>query len=462
MSADAGSHVEPSAISESVGDDDGAGETTSFVSTAGLSNPSLYFEKTGLLTEVAARAVTRFGAVGRGIDQQLWTFTGGVWQPGDREIHERVVDLLLNRYTTSHQRNIEKFLMGMRELPLIESKPVGEYLNFANGLLDWRTNAWYSHSEAVLSTVQLGCDWRPDARCDVWLAFLSQVVPADCVEFMQELFGYLMFSGNPLEVAFMLIGSGRNGKGVVLSVANALLGPGNVSKVKLQDLGGNRFATADLFGRLANIAGDLDGTMLTSTGAFKEVVGNDEIRAERKGRDSFRFRPFAKHLFAANLVPMSADTTTGFMDRWVVVKFPNHFDKPDTGLKDRLTRDAELQGVAAWGVEGLRRLMARGGFELPPSMIEAKEEFELAVDPLRLFLKEAAERDPMGATPISQVYPVYNAWCGQQQRKGLSKHQFNERLATMPGVERVKRDGVETFKGMVLTKTATDFVAVGW
>lgn len=433
-----------------------------YMTHGGLRNPGMYFDKARLMTEIAARAVIKFGPVGRGIDGQLWTFTDGVWQPGDREIHERIVDLLGDRYSTTHQRNVEQYLMGTRELSLVESKPVGEYLNFTNGLLRWRDDEWFGHSEAVLSTVQLGCEWRPGATCEAWLAFLRQVVPPDSIDFVQELFGYLMYSGNPFEVAFMFIGSGRNGKGVVLSVANALLGSGNVSKVRLQDLGGNRFATADLFGRLANIAGDLDGTMLTSTGPFKEVVGNDEIRAERKGRDAFSFRPFAKHLFAANQVPMSVDTTVGFMDRWVVLKFPNHFDTPDTTLKDRLTREPELEGVAVWGVEGLRRLMARGSFDLPPSMLEAKEEFELAVDPLRLFLREAAERVTGGGTPISKVYPVYNAWCGQQQRKGMSKHQFNERLATMPGVERVRADGIETFKGMMLTKSPLDFLTGGW
>jgi P4 family phage/plasmid primase-like protien len=434
----------------------------SYVDPEALRDPELYLDRGRLLAENAARAVTAFGPVGRGLDQQLWTFTDGVWIPGDREIHERIVDLLQNRYSIGHQRNIESYLMGMRELPVIESKPVGAYLNFRNLMLDWSTGTVYAHSEAVLSTVQLGCDWNPSARCGAWLGFLGQVVPTDAVPFMQELFGYLLYSGNPLEKAFMFIGSGRNGKGVTLAVANALLGPGNVSKVKLQDLGGNRFATADLFGRLANIAGDLDGTMLSSTGAFKEVVGNDEIRAERKGRDSFRFRPFAKHLFAANIVPMSVDTTVGFMDRWVVLKFPNHFDQPDTTLKDRLTSGAELEGVAAWAVEGLRRLMARGGFDLPPSMVEAKEEFELAVDPLRLFLREACDRREGDSTPISKVYPVYNAWCGQQQRKGLSKHQFNERIATVPGVDRVRVDGVEVFKGLVLTKSRIDFATEPW
>lgn len=437
-------------------------EDKKYSTLAGLRNPGLYFDKARLMTEVTARAVIKFGPVGRGLDGQLWAFTDGVWRPGDREIHERIVDLLGDRYATSHQRNVEQYLMGSRELPLIESKPVSEYLNFANGMLRWRTGQWFGHSEVVLSTVQLGCEWSPSATCEAWLAFLRQVVPPDCIEFVQELFGYLMYSGNPFEVAFMFIGSGRNGKGVVLSVANALLGSGNVSKVRLQDLGGNRFATADLFGRLANIAGDLDGTMLTSTGPFKEVVGNDEIRAERKGRDAFSFKPFAKHLFAANQVPMSVDTTVGFMDRWVVLKFPNHFDRPDTTLKDRLVQPDELSGIATWAVEGLRRLMARKGFDLPPSMIEAKEEFELAVDPLRLFLREAAERVATGGTPMSKVYPVYNAWCSQQQRKGMSKHQFNERLATMPGVERVRVDGLETFKGLVLTKAPSDFLSVDW
>ena len=57
----------------------------------------------------------------------------------------------------------------------------------------------------------------------------------------------------------------------------------------------------------------------------------------------------------------------------------------------------------------------------------AKEEFELAVDPVRGFMRECAR--PGGSTEQAEVYPVYVAWCHEQARRPLGKQKFNDRVA---------------------------------
>lgn len=433
-----------------------------------LKNSDLYFDLPGskgeFLPNRAAEALLTYGDIGRGADDRMWVWGDGVWRPDARELHERLVDILCAKFTPGRMRTVVEYLKGMRELPVIESLPVPDYINFTNGLYDWNAAVLYGHSPAVLSTVQLAVAWNPAAVCPQFQAFLAEVVEPDAVSFIQELVGYLMFSGNPFEKAFMLIGGGRNGKGTFLSVMEALLGKENIAGVRLQQMATSRhrFAIADLYGRLANIAGDLDSTMIEETGDFKMVIGNDEIRGEHKGRDAFRFKPFATHLFSANVIPASADTTTGYMDRWIVIKFPNYFGgRPDPGLKSRLTSPDELEGIAAWGIEGLQRLMARGAFDLPPSLVAAKEEFELAVDPVRGFMRECARAG--GSTEQAEVYPVYVAWCHEQTRRPLGKQKFNDRVAALPGITKVKSAGIDTFQGMTLVKFAEDFAsATSW
>jgi hypothetical protein len=165
--------------------------------------------------------------------------------------------------------------------------------------------------------------------------------------------------------------------------------------VSLHSLSTNRFAPANLFGRLANIAGDIDATYLESTAMFKAITGQDQITAEHKGRNAFDFTPWAVPVFSANKVPASADVTVGYLSRWLVIPFPHDFTgREDRGLDARLQTKDELQGIAAKALPALRRLMVRGDFELPDSGREARDEFARRVDQVRMWVTAAATSTP--------------------------------------------------------------------
>jgi putative DNA primase/helicase len=73
----------------------------------------------------------------------------------------------------------------------------------------------------------------------------------------------------PYHRAVLLFGHGRNGKGTFLRLIEKLIGPRFVSAVTLQSLGEGRFASADLFGKIANISGDLDARYIKRADVFK-------------------------------------------------------------------------------------------------------------------------------------------------------------------------------------------------
>jgi phage/plasmid-associated DNA primase len=106
--------------------------------------------------------------------------------------------------------------------------------------------------------VQLPVDWNPKATCPRIDRFLWEVIPPDALDLVLEVIGYATYPANPYRVAVLLLGPGRNGKSILLRVLAALLGPENVSAMPLQVLAENRFASAELLGKLANIGGDLD------------------------------------------------------------------------------------------------------------------------------------------------------------------------------------------------------------
>lgn len=410
-----------------------------------------YFGKLGrktiMLVKTLAEDIMAAGPLALGIDGRMWAYSGGVWRPAVNVVRDRATRLLGERFHTMHSTNAEAIIRA--DVPKISCEPVDRYINFRNGLLEWRTGELVSHDPLVLSTLQLPIVWNPDARCPAFDEFLSQVVPEDTIPLMWELIGYMMYDGNPLHKAAMLHGSGRNGKGTFLRVLKALLGEGNVTAVTLQALASERFAPAGLFGKLANIAGDIDGTFIENTARFKAITGGDVITAEFKFRDQFEFTPRAVPIFSANKIPGSADVTVGYLSRWVVLPFPNTFTgKEDRGLDARLSTPAELAGIAHKGVKALRDLMARGNFVETESSQEAFDDFRRKVNQVESWLHECCEQSPEHAhVKRTELFAAYQRWAEQEGFGKLKAREFYDRLSAA-GITAAKVHGSRGFNGI--------------
>jgi P4 family phage/plasmid primase-like protien len=421
-------------------------------------HPDRYFDKHGgLLVATFADAVIGLGPLAEGADDILWSYASGVWSPDKHVVRSRAAALLGERYRRTHGTNAEDVVRAKSRR--ITCEPVSAVINFRNGLYLWKSGALQAHTPDVLSTVQLSVDWDPDATCPKFDRVISQVVPADMVDLVWELIGYLLYSGNPLHKAIMLMGTGRNGKGTLLRVLVALLGERNVTAVSLHDLVNTRFSTASLFGKIANIAGDIDGTYLESTATFKAITGQDQISAEHKGRDRFDFTPWAVPVFSANKIPASSDVTTGYLSRWLVIPCPNDLTgREDRTLDARLQATAELQGIAAKAMPALRRLMARGEFDLPQSGRDALDEFTRRVDQVRTWADECADIDIAHPfVPRTMLYRAYKAWTDRDGHKPVKAGEFYDRLAAIPGCRHTRHgNGERGFVGVKVTNTAEE------
>jgi putative DNA primase/helicase len=358
------------------------------------SNGARYFSPDyGLMVGRLADAVKAAGPLLVDTDGRFWVYGGGVWRldPENKgsELRRRVVTLLGERYRPSHFRalvdvlgsHLESFLVG----------PVQPIINFTNGLLYWGADpdpSLIEHNAECLSTVQLAVPWDSGATCPKFDAFLASALPEDDIDRAWEVIGYLMMSGNPLQRMFLLSGGGGNGKGVFLNVLRALIGEVNFSAVELHELSDDKFASADLYGKLANICGDIDATYIEKTGKVKELSGDDKVRAQFKGKDAFKFLFWGKAIFSANAIPGTSDSSVGWTRRWEVLQFPYAPKKPDPNLSRRVTSDDELAGVAVKAVHALRRLMAEGKFSTGESRDKAHREFADKANKVRRWLDD--------------------------------------------------------------------------
>jgi putative DNA primase/helicase len=261
----------------------------------------------------------------------------------------------------------------------------------------------------------------------------------DYVELAWEMLGYLLFSGNPLQVAFLFYGSGGNGKGTLMRVIEDLLGRDNIASESLDDLNKNRFSAVNLYGRIANLAGDIDGTYQESTANFKKLTGEDTYAGEKKFGDRFNFESWAVPVFSANKIPGSADVTEGYLRRWVVLHFHKRIQNMIPGFSDQLS--TELPGIAAKAVRALRVLMERERFDPRGEATKGKEEMALQIDQVRQWI---ASGEPMMAPDHWQsaidLYAAYRIWAERSGQGKLREAEFSHRLEAI-GYERQRFGG---------------------
>ena len=407
----------------------------------------------GLMAVRAADAVLEAGPVRVGsVDGKWWVYQGGVWRPNDRAVRGRIVQLLGERYRSQHSTNVQDVLRARTDL--LDVDPVAAVINVPNGLLHWRApNGPYlaEHDPAALSTVQLPVEWDESATCPQFDAFLAASVDADDLHRVWEMIGYLVLSGNPLQRMFLLNGPGGNGKGVFLHVLRQLLGPENAVAVSLHSFVNNRFAPARLFGKLANICGDIPATYIEDTAKIKELAGQDLIDAEEKGRDPFSFEFWGKSIFSCNGLPGSADGSGGWLRRWEIISFPYAPKTVDRGLRDRLSEPAELRGILVKAVRALRTLMDRGDFVRGESAQDVHRDFAIRSNKLLAWIDDEMIMHPEGWYPRTELLRAFRWWDANENPAGkaMSSQTFYDRLKQVSGMRESKRRGVRGFAGLL-------------
>jgi putative DNA primase/helicase len=413
------------------------------------------FGPDGLQAVRAAGRVLDMGPLMVDPEGVFWVYRGGVWRPDEKgvEVRRRLVRLLGERYRPAHARTVVEVLWTLCEAFTVAPTPA--LINFRNGMLRWQGDpdpVLIEQHPEFMSTVQLPIEWEPTATCPLFDAFLASAVPADDLDRAWQVLGYLLMSGNPLQRMFMLTGTGGNGKGIYLNVIRALLGDANTAAEPLHDLAENRFSSAELLGKLANICGDIDATWINNTARIKELCGDDRMKGERKNERQFYFKFWGKAIFSANAIPGASDSSRGWIRRWEVVPFPYVPTHPDPGLSDRIVA-SELPGIAVRAVNALRSLMAVGEFSRGESADEAHAEFAQKANRVLRWINDPDSNVRAGPDTWNKgtiLLSAFRQWEAYDQGGGhrdIGSQRFNE-LARQAGLTPAKRQGQRGYYGL--------------
>jgi putative DNA primase/helicase len=385
-----------------------------------------------------------------GTDDRLYRYRRGVYLP-DGDIHARstIREILGPAWRRSHSGEVVGWLEAHH--PEITGTPPEQYINCTNGLLDWRTGELHDHTPDVHTTIQLPVPWDPDATCPTIDRFFEEALPPDSTEMIHQIIGLALYPANPLRKALLALGPSGTGKSKFLATVTALIGQANCSAVPLQVLAENRFAPAELFGKLANISGDLDARAITNTDIFKMATGGDPILAERKHGHPFSFTPYATFLFAANEAPFTSDQTDAWFERWVVVPFTNKPTSADTRLQEKLTTPSELAGLLVHAIAGLRSVTDTGTLTSSDAITAANAVYRDRLDSVRGFINDGALLDVEAWTPRPALYAAYRTWATESGRKALNRDSFYDHIRrNYPECVESTRRGIRGFSGLGL------------
>lgn len=330
---------------------------------------------------------------------QFWQWNGACFERMDEDgLYKYVAMNVKGSQLARRNSDYEAIVKVMRRLvkgSLMECEDRG--LNFANGFVgeDLRL---VDHDPKFGATFTLPFEYHAElaSKANRWGEFLYSVWGhepdyQERVQALQEMFAATLFKiAWRYQRAFLLYGRASTGKTQILHVLRALL-----PKDAISDLGpqkwGDRFGLTDLIGKAANICGELPENGMIVGNMFKQIVEGDVTRSEFKGMDGFSFKPECSHWFASNYLPVSRDSSRGFTRRWLILDFNKPVKDEDKieNLAESIVAE-EREAIAAWALEGLRRVIERRGYTEPECHHKRTAQMRRINNSVQAFLEDHA------------------------------------------------------------------------
>lgn len=363
------------------------------------------------------------------INNQLHIYQDGIYVEGQSEIEAAMIEHIpdLNRSKRSEITSYLDILIRKN----VKMAPAN-LIAFKNGIYDIETDKLIDFSPEYVITNKINYNYNPDAFCELVDDTFDKLSCNDesVRALLEEAVGYCFYRRNELRKSFILTGDKRNGKSTYLAMLKELLGDDNTVALDLGELG-ERFSSASLLGKLANIGDDIGDDFIANPAVFKKIVSGDWIKGENKGQKEFFFKPYCKLLFSANSIPRIKDKSGAVLDRLVIIPFDARFSKDDPDfdpyIKYKLIKPEALEYLILLGLRGLKRVLDNHSFTSSEKVKHSIEEYEESNNPILLFFKEI-NVDEIVNEPTSEVYKKYSEFCLANSFTAMSNIEFSKQI----------------------------------
>lgn len=359
------------------------------------------------------------------VNNQLYVYEDGYYQQDEKIIERKMIELFPS--IKERQRNEVLKYIKIQTHKRREDMKVDPYvINLKNTRLNIKTGKCLPFTPDAIEFDRIPVVYDPAAYCPDVEKTLNRVFMGDqeIISLFEEMVGACLVKKTMYGKAFILYGSGSNGKSTILGMLKNFIGGRNYSAIPLEKLS-EKFAVAELENKIANIGDDIDNALIKDSGTLKRIFDGNSTQVERKGERPFLLEPYATHIFSANAIPHSYDKSDGFYRRWCIVPFNAKFEpnSPDYDpmLIDKVTTDEAASYMLNIGLRGVQRLLKTGAFTEPNVVSDMLKRYRIDNSTVLSWITENElenDLDYFLGTQDKEIYNAYIDWC---KNNGITK-----------------------------------------
>ncbi len=302
-----------------------------------------------------------------------------------------------------------------------------------------------------------------DEGMDLWFSALDSFFcgDAELMDYVQQIVGLSAIGKVYVEALVIAYGEGSNGKSTFWNTIARVLGTysGTISADALT-VGCKRNVKpemAELKGKRLVIAAELEEGMRLNTSIVKQLCSTDEVTAEKKYKDPFKYVPTHTLVLYTNHLPRVGANDDGIWRRLIVIPF----NAKITGNSDRKNYADFLYenaggAVLSWIIEGAEKAIKNKYKLKTPMVVEAAiNKYRENNDWFSAFVDECCEVDVTFQQKSGEFYQEYRSYCARTGEYTRSTTDFYTALENA-GFERKKTKAGVIVRGIRLKSDFLD------
>lgn len=353
--------------------------------------------------------------------------------------------------------------------PMVQISPVdldmNEFLlNTPVGTIDLQSGEMQEHQSIDFITKQTSTSPTTENK-SIWLDTLNTIFVSDqaLIDYVQQIVGLAAIGKVYVEALIISYGEGRNGKSTFWNVISRVLGTysGSISADILtsQVRRNVKPELAEAKGKRLLIAAELEEGMRLDTSNIKQLCSTDEIAAEKKYKDPFKYVPTHTLVLYTNHLPKVGAIDKGTWRRLIVIPFLATIEGGQD-IKNYADYLYEQCGgaVLQWIIDGAKKVIqANYQLTIPPVVQEAIQAYKQNNDWLGYFIEECCEVGTSYTEKSGQLYSEYRAFCMRTGEFARSTADFYTALESLGITKKRTASGVIIY-GLKLASEFLDYL----
>jgi len=313
---------------------------------------------------------------------------------------------------------------------LLDSKK--HLLAVKNGVIELKTGLLRPRKHDDYIQTILDTSYNSDVSTNLIEDTIQSIMADDLgmLLYLQKLLGYGITGEACEELFFIFTAGGRNGKGLILSSIQSLMGKFfkdcNLALITKRNVGNVQAEKIALKSVRFALFNELNMDERLDTSQLKQFSGGDYINVRGLYKDAEDIKPMFTPILCTNHLPELDDTGKSIVDRLKVINFPVTFTdlkggaptvfvrQVDINLKDKLENNKEA--LLLWLVQGAVKWYRDQDLKsnAPPQVDEYSKKYIEGEDTLQMYINEECNVGPELKVSTSAFLDELNSFLGKK------------------------------------------------